>query len=109
MSRPRPSERRLRREAPDPLQGVANLFDLGLVIALGFLLALVAYLGLPEILERGEVTLVKNPGTPEMEVIHKDGVEITRYRVSREKASGEGRRLGTAYRLENGDVVYIPE
>ncbi len=96
-------------EDDDPLSGVANFFDLGIVFALGFLLALVAYLGLPELVLKQEVTLVKNPGTPEMEIIRKTGTRIERYRVSREKLGGEGERLGIAYRLKSGEVLYVPE
>ena len=33
-----------------------------------------------------------------------------RFRRSRDKKlGGEGERLGTAYRLKNGQVVYVPE
>lgn len=93
----------------DPLQGVANLFDLGILFALGFLLALVTYMGLPEMLQREDMTLIKNPGTPKMEIIHKKAQKLTRYKVTTNQLSGEGTRLGTAYRLKSGEVVYIPE
>lgn len=93
----------------DPLQGVANLFDLGIIFALGFLLALISYMGLPEMLQREDMTLIKNPGTPEMEIIHKKGVTLERYRVTTNQIGGEGTKLGTAYRLKSGEVVYIPE
>lgn len=93
----------------DPLQGVANFFDLGIVFALGFLLALLSYLGLPELLQQESVTFVKDPGTPRMEIIHKTPKKLERYRVSRESLAGEGVKLGTAYRLKTGEVVYVPE
>jgi hypothetical protein len=32
-----------------------------------------------------------------------------RLRPTTDTASGEGVRLGTAYRLANGDIVYVPE
>lgn len=101
--------RRLGEEESDPLQGVANLFDLGVVFALGFMVALIAYLGLPELLERKDVTLVKNPGTPRMEIIRKKGKRLDRYRVGTKQLGGEGEKLGTAYRLASGEVVYVPE
>ena len=96
-------------ESDDPLQGVANFFDIGIVFALGFLLSLIAYIGIPEIMQRDDVTFVKNPGTREMEIIQKKGKKMERYRVTRESLSGDGVRLGTAYRLKTGEVLYVPE
>lgn len=93
----------------DPLQGVANFFDLGIVFALGFMIALIAYIGLPELIQKEDFTLVKDPGTKQMEIIQKKGQKISRYRVSKETAGGEGELLGTAYRLANGEVIYVPQ
>lgn len=96
-------------EDGDPLHGVANFFDLGIVFALGFLLALMAFFGLPELLEKSDVTLVKNPGTPQMEIIHKKGIKLERYRITSQELGGEGQWLGICYRLKSGEVVYVPE
>ena len=96
-------------EDGDPLHGVANFFDLGIVFALGFLLALMAYIGLPELIQQSDMTLVKNPGTEQMEIINKKGITLEHYRVTTQNLQGEGVRLGTAYRLKNGEVVYVPE
>ncbi len=104
--------RRLRRlgdETADPLEGVANFFDLGVVFALAFMVSLISYLGLPEVLQNRDVTLVKNPGTEQMEIIRKRGRRLERYRISRKRLSGEGEKLGTAYRLKTGEVIYVPE
>ena len=35
--------------------------------------------------------------------------KIKALKVSKEKAEGRGERLGTAYRLEDGTMVYVPE
>ncbi len=73
-------------------------------------MAMVAHFNLPELLtQQSEVSLIKNPGTADMEIIKKKGVKIERYRVTRQQLSGEGQRLGTAYRLQSGEVVYVPE
>ena len=93
----------------DPLSGVANFFDLGIVFALGFMVAVLNYLGLPEVLEQRDMTLVKDAGTPQMEIIRKKGNSIQRLRVSQSTLGGEGTRLGTAYRLKSGEVIYVPE
>jgi len=55
------------------------------------------------------VTLVKNPGKPDMEIITKKGVKIETYRMTPEDMQGQGQRLGICYRLSNGEVVYVPD
>lgn len=101
--------RRLGDTDTDPLQGVANLFDLGIVFALAFMVALISHIGLPELLNCEETTLIKNPGTKQMEIIHKKGRKLEHYKISDKQLGGEGERLGTAYRLKTGEVVYVPE
>ena len=41
--------------------------------------------------------------------ITREGTQIKVQKVGDKKLSGEGERLGTAYRLKNGQVVYVPE
>ena len=103
------SIRSLRTEDDDPLQGVANLFDLGIVFGLGFMLALISYLGMPQLLQKSNVTVIKNPGTEEMEILHKKEGKLEHFRATPNSSGGEGIKLGTAYRLKSGEVVYVPE
>ncbi|MCC6573378.1 MAG: DUF2149 domain-containing protein [Planctomycetes bacterium] len=94
----------------DPLSGMANMFDLGMVFSVALLVAMVSAYSLPELLSgKQDMTLIKNPGTAEMEIIKKQGMTIKRLRISEKEIGGEGERLGTAYRLKSGEVVYIPE
>ena len=94
----------------DPLAGMANLFDAGMVFAVALLLALVSYLSLPELLSKNEdLTIVKNPGDPNMEIIKKEGNKLEKYEMTSDSIGGEGEKLGICYRLKNGEVVYIPE
>jgi hypothetical protein len=47
-----------------------------------------------------------------MEIIRKDGRKIERYTAAESSGGspeGRGRRVGTAYQLENGEIIYIPE
>jgi hypothetical protein len=101
--------RRPLHEDEDPITSVANLFDVAMVFAVALLLAMVAYSNLPEILSNKDVTIVKNPGAPDMEIIVKKGTEIKRYNISEEIAGGEGTKLGSAYRLKTGEIVYVPD
>ncbi len=114
MNRRRPAaERRYRRllaqPADDPLAAVVNLFDVAMVFAVALVLALAAT-SLPELLASPEpLTIVKNAGRPDMEIITKQGVTIERYRMTPEQTGGDGRRLGVAYLLSSGEVVYVPD
>ena len=94
----------------DPISSVANLFDIAMVFAVALILAMFTALSVPELLDsQADVTIVKNAGRADMEIIMKKGVKIDRYRVSSEEMGGNGQRLGVAYRLPNGEVVYVPE
>lgn len=92
------------------MASVANLFDVAMVFAVTLLLALMAAVSVPELLTSPErFTIVKNAGRPDMEVVVKEGVHVERYRMSEDEIGGTGRRLGVAYMLANGEVVYVPE
>lgn len=94
----------------DPMTGVANLFDLGLVFIVGLLIALFGAYHLEDLLSRdSQMTIVKKTSDGQMEIIEKKGTKISAVKLTREKAQGRGQRLGTAYQLEDGSMVYIPD
>lgn len=102
-------KRKWDREEDDPGAGLLNLFDIWLVFAVSLLVALLVRYRVPELANAQEATIVTNPGQPDMEVIHKQGQEIETLKMSDRKTGGEGIKLGTAYRLKSGKVVYVPE
>jgi len=94
----------------DPMSGVANLFDVAIVFAVALMLALVTYHSIPELIsESSNLTLVKNPGTPDMEIITKQGEKVEIQKVTNETIGGKGTKLGSTYMLPGGDVIYVPE
>lgn len=94
----------------DPMTGVANLFDLGLVFIVGLLLALFGAFHLDDLLkEDSELTITKQSVNGDLEIISKKGKKIEAVKVTQKKTSGKGERLGTAYRLADGSMVYVPE
>jgi hypothetical protein len=94
----------------DPLAGIANLFDVSVAFIVALLIALFALFSAGTLLDpRSNVTIVKQSDRGEMEIISKRGTEITVQRVTDDTMSGQGTRLGVAYRLANGQVVYVPE
>ncbi len=92
----------------NPLSGVANLFDVAMVFALALMVALVAYLRVPALLQQKDFTVITNPGQADMEIIVKEGKEITHYEATDATGAGRGQLLGQAYRLPDGRVVYVP-
>lgn len=92
------------------MSGVANLFDTAMVFAVALLLALVVSYNVPELLQpESSVTIVKNPGDPNMQIIIKDMSQIQVLNMTNKLAGGQGTKMGTAYQLESGQVVYVPE
>lgn len=96
----------------DPMSVVGNLFDVAMVFAVALMVALVGRYQMTELFSQEDFTIVKNPGKENMEIITKEGERINRYTPSDDQSTSDsprGRRVGTAYELENGEVVYIPE
>ncbi len=94
----------------DPLAGVANLFDVSIVFIVGLMLTLFSVYRMGDLMDQNsEVTMVKTNAQGEREIIVKKGTQITAYKVTGTTAAGEGERLGTAYRLANGQIIYVPE
>jgi hypothetical protein len=93
----------------DPLDGIVNLWDVAIVLAVGFLVAALAAAGVTGLLTNKNMTIVTDPGTPQMQVIVKDGDTITKLDMqSGQEVSGAGTLLGSFYKLADGTVVYVP-
>jgi len=94
----------------DPLSGVANLLDLGLVFIVALLITFFSAYHLQDLFNsKSEITIMRKARNGEMEIITKKGKKVRMLKVSKEKATGRGERLGVAYRLEDGTLVYVPD
>ena len=82
----------------DPMGVVANLFDVAMVFAVALMVALVTRFNMTELFSKEEI-------------ITKEGETIHRYTPSeqQEKSGKKGRKVGIAYELENGEIIYVPE
>ncbi len=100
-----------RGEDSDPMSVVSNLFDVAMVFAVALMVALVSRFNMTEIFSQEDFTMVKNPGKENMEIITKEGDKINRYTPSddQNQNGNKGKRVGIAYELENGDIIYVPE
>ena len=98
-------------EESDPLSIVVNLFDVAMVFAIALMVAMVMNMNMAEVFTKEEFTIVKNPGKDNMEIITKEGGKINKYvhSDSNNTSQKRGKRVGVAYQLENGEIIYIPE
>lgn len=97
-------------DSVDPLAGLANLFDVSVVFIVGLMVALFGTYQLRDIMnERNEVTVVKTNAKGEKEIVVKKGKKVESYKVGSGQGQGQGKRLGTAYQLEGGEMIYVPE
>ena len=98
-------------EDRDPISVVSNLFDVAMVFAVALMVALVTRYNMTEMLSKEDFTMVKNPGKENMEIITKEGEKINRYTPSenQQQSGTRGKKVGIAYELENGEIIYVPE
>jgi len=95
-------------ETDDPILSVVNLIDIFLVV-IAALLITVAQSPLMSSIGRRDVTVITDPGQPNMEITVKKGAKIERYKASGAIGSGDGEKAGVAYRMKDGSIVYVPE
>jgi len=86
----------------DPLDGLVNLFDLGIVLSVGFLIAALSSLNLDELLTNRTKTLERANA-----VVVKPGERARPLAQQQGRVIGHGRQVGTVYRLADGRLVYV--
>lgn len=90
----------------DPVLSTINLIDVFLVV-IGMLL--IAVINNPmNPFAQDKLTIIRNEGQPNMEIITKDGSTITKFKASGASGEGDGEKAGTAYRMKDGTMVYVP-
>lgn len=110
MSRPSVSARARSREdrAGDPLDGLVNLFDLGIVLSVAFLLAALSSLKLgPDVLgKRDAASQVRR--APADAVLASPGEHVKQVTIQPgQRVVGRGKPVGTVYRLSDGRTVVV--
>jgi hypothetical protein len=89
--------RRARRHpdrAGDPLDGLVNLFDVGIVLAVGFLLAGMAIARAPAPAPRDVIAVSRE-------------AQVRDARLGGRRVLGEGRRIGSVYQLSDGRTIVV--
>jgi hypothetical protein len=90
---------RIEDAAGDPLDGLVNLFDIGIVLAVAFLIA-----GLGLTLDQSKHRLQSR--TPTSQSTQR-ARSLPSPSSGAPAASGHGQPVGTVYRLGNGQLVYV--
>jgi hypothetical protein len=101
-----PRARRHPERAGDPLDGLVNMFDVGLVLAVGFLLAALQSVNLTSLLSGKDVTVITRSGGKDTITVRR-GDQIKQLDVQGEEVVGKGTRVGEVYRLSDGRLVYV--
>lgn len=86
----------------DPLDGLVNLFDLGIVLSVAFLLAALSSLHLGAAMTKHGLREVRS-----REITIAPGQKVTTLPARGARTLGRGEKVGTVYRLANGKLVYV--
>ncbi len=104
-------ERLLHEEDDDPVLSVVNLIDVFLVMIAALLLAIGSHPLNP--FSTDKVTVIRNAGRADMEIVVRDGARMERYATDTAPRdgtpTGQGVKAGVAYRMKDGSLVYVPE
>lgn len=90
----------------DPTLSVINLIDVFLVVIAALLIVIMQNPLNP--FSDNDVTIVKNPGKKDMQMVVKKGKEIKTYESTGTIGEGNGVKAGVAYKMEDGSFVYVP-
>ena len=90
--------------AGDPLDGLVNLFDLGIVLAVAFLLAALSSLHLS-----GALTAHGLHAQKAHQITIKPGQTVAPLPKQGARTIGRGVQAGVVYRLANGQLVYVQQ
>lgn len=93
--------------AGDPLDGLVNLFDLGIVLSVAFLLAALSSLDLTSALtERSKQQEADSASAPAVVANRGQAVKPLELEPG-ERVVGRGRPVGVVYRLADGRTVIV--
>ena len=93
--------------AGDPLDGLVNLFDLGIVLSVAFLLAALSSLDLTDAIT-GKANTEKT--RPANAVVAGKNQKVKQVELKPdEKVVGRGKAIGTVYQLSDGRTVIVRE
>jgi hypothetical protein len=99
-----PSARSREDRAGDPLDGLVNLFDLGIVLSVAFLLAALSSLHLA-----GTITRRGLRANSAKTIYIQPGQTVAPLPKPGARTIGRGTQTGVVYRLADGQLVYVQQ
>jgi hypothetical protein len=90
----------------DPLDGLVNLFDLGIVLAVAFLLAALSSFDLEEVLTDEQAAQTAAEAANAVTVDESDEVREVEIEPG-ERVVGNGEEVGRIYELEDGRTIIV--
>lgn len=93
-------------EDDDPMLSAVNLVDVFLVLVVALLTAVALQ---QQAAADENVTVIKHPGEPDMEIVVREKGQEIRYKGNGGSSEGQGVRAGVAYKLKDGNIIYVPE
>ena len=94
--------------AGDPLDGLVNLFDIGIVLSVAFLVAALSSLDLTSVLTDPEQSLEQKREVSRDSVLAGPNEKVETIEIEPgQEVVGRGRPVGTLYELEDGRTVIV--
>lgn len=94
--------------AGDPLDGLVNLFDIGIILSVGFLLAALSSMDLTEVITNPDKTPAKTRTAPADSVLAKPDDTVEQIEIPPgQEVVGRGKPIGQLYQLEDGRTVVV--
>lgn len=91
----------------NPMNSVINLIDIFLVVIAALLIVISQNPLNP--FSSDDVTVIKNAGKKNMEIMVKKGKEIKTFKSKGNIGEGNGKKAGISYKMEDGSFVYVPD
>jgi hypothetical protein len=93
--------------AGDPLDGLVNLFDIGIVLSVAFLIAALSSVDLTSVLTDPEKARSGESVPADSVIIDPDSEVETIEIEPGQRVEGRGREVGVVYELEDGRTVIV--
>lgn len=94
--------------AGDPLDGLVNLFDIGIILSVGFLLAALSSMDLTEVITNPEKKPAAVKKVPADSVLAKPDDTVQQIEVPPgQEVVGRGKPIGQLYQLEDGRTIVV--